>query len=118
MVPGYAGGRGPTIRTRSTATSVAFYQRLEAERAERDIALYHLADAYLGVDSFTANLAMNCNLPAVILFAAKRDRLAYRSRVAPLAPEIRGDLRSLGAASIAHSLDTMLASRATQPLPV
>ncbi|MEC7048586.1 MAG: hypothetical protein VXX06_00640 [Pseudomonadota bacterium] len=85
---------------------------------ERDIALYHLADAYLGVDSFTANLAMNCNLPAVILFAAKRDRLAYRSRVVPLAPEIRGDLRSLGAASIAHSLDTMLASRATQPLPV
>ncbi|MEC7981956.1 MAG: hypothetical protein VX200_01295, partial [Pseudomonadota bacterium] len=85
---------------------------------ERDIALYHLADAYLGVDSFTANLAMNCNLPAVILFAAKRDRLAYRSRVAPLAPEIPGDLRSLGAASIAQSLDTMLASRATQPLPV
>ena len=89
-----------------------------AASMERDIALYHLADAYLGVDSFTANLAMNCNLPAVILFAAQRDRLAYRSRVAPLAPDSRGDLRSLGAASIAQSLHTMLASRATQPLPV
>ena len=59
---------------------------------ERDIALYHLADFYLGVDSFTANLAMNCNLPAVILFAWERDRLAYRSRVEAVTPAHGGDL--------------------------
>ena len=33
----------------------------------RDIALYHAADGYVGVDSFTANLAFNCNLPATVL---------------------------------------------------
>ena len=59
---------------------------------ERDIALYHLADHYLGVDSFTANLAMNCNLPAVILFAWNHDRLAYRSRVEAVIPVTGGDL--------------------------
>ena len=85
---------------------------------ERDVALYHLADAYLGVDSFTANLAMNCNLPAVILFAAQRDRLTYRSRVTPLAPTTRGNLPSIGTAAIAQALHTMLADRAVHPLPV
>ena len=85
---------------------------------ERDVALYHLADAYLGVDSFTANLAMNCNLPAVILFAAQRDRLTYRSRVMPLAPTTRGDLTSIGTAAIAQALHTILTDRAAHPLPV
>ena len=59
---------------------------------ERDVALYHLADNYLGVDSFTANLAMNCNLPAVILFTWQRDRLAYRSVVEAVTPTTAGDL--------------------------
>ena len=85
---------------------------------ERDVALYHLADAYLGVDSFTANLAMNCNLPAVVLFAAKRDRLAYRSRVTPLAPENRGDISSLGTRTIVQALHGILPEKTGQPLPV
>jgi ADP-heptose:LPS heptosyltransferase len=55
---------------------------------EKDVALYHQADIYIGVDSFTANLALNCNLPAVILFAHERDVLRYRDRVWPIvAPE-------------------------------
>ena len=85
---------------------------------ERDVALYHLADAYLGVDSFTANLAMNCNLPAVVLFAAKRDRLAYRSQVTPLAPENRGDFSSLGTRTIVQAIHGILPDRTGQPLPV
>jgi len=55
---------------------------------EKDVALYHQADIYIGVDSFTANLALNCNLPAVILFAHERDVLRYRDAVWPIvAPE-------------------------------
>ena len=50
------------------------------------IALYHQADLYLGVDSFTANLALNCDLPAVILFNKASDSLTYRGRSYPLAP--------------------------------
>ena len=54
----------------------------------KDVALYHQADIYIGVDSFTANLALNCNLPAVILFAHDRDVLRYRDAVWPIvAPE-------------------------------
>ena len=53
---------------------------------EQDIALYHLADAYLGVNSFSANLAMNCNLKSAVLFPTDGDILNYRSDNAPLVP--------------------------------
>ena len=53
---------------------------------ESDIALYHLADAYLGVDSFSANLAMNCNVKSAVLFYSDGDVLDYRGHNAPLAP--------------------------------
>ena len=59
------------------------------------IALYHQADLYLGVDSFTANLALNCDLPAVILFNKASDSLTYRSRSYPLAPASDNPLDSL-----------------------
>ena len=50
------------------------------------IALYHQADLYLGVDSFTSNLALNCDLPTVTLYNKASDSLTYRSRSYPLAP--------------------------------
>lgn len=50
------------------------------------IGLYHQADLYLGVDSFTSNLALNCDLPAVTLYNKASDALTYRSRSYPLAP--------------------------------
>ncbi len=55
----------------------------------REIALYHRADAYIGVDSFTANLAINCDLPALVLFAKKSDSLCYRPWVTALSPADR-----------------------------
>ena len=90
---------------------------------ERDIALYHLADRYIGVDSFTANLAMNCNLPAVILFAKSGDRLAYRSVVEAVIPETDGDLGTVIGADVLSAADRLAgrpdkAPTAYQPLPV
>lgn len=54
---------------------------------QQDIALYHLSDGYLGVDSFTANLALNCDLPSVTLFAKETDQLSYRAVSYPVFPE-------------------------------
>ncbi|MGC6453050.1 MAG: glycosyltransferase family 9 protein [Candidatus Puniceispirillaceae bacterium] len=91
---------------------------------ERDIALYHLADHYLGVDSFTANLAMNCNLPAVILFAWERDRLSYRSRVEAVLPATQGDLATTTADDVIAAFqrlqqgETSRQKDAAQPLPL
>ena len=59
------------------------------------IALYHLADLYLGVDSFTSNLALNCDLPAVILFNKSSDCLTYRPCAYPVAPAAGQPLDSL-----------------------
>jgi len=91
---------------------------------ERDIALYHLADRYLGVDSFTANLAMNCNLPAVILFAWARDRLAYRSQVEAVVPVTGGDLSTTPVDAIIAAFHRLQPDEKTgavdqdQPLPL
>ena len=59
------------------------------------VALYHQADLYLGVDSFTANLALNCNLPAIIMFNKLSDHLTYRSHSYPLSPAPDKTLDSL-----------------------
>ena len=61
----------------------------------RDIALYHAADGYVGVDSFTANLAFNCNLPATVLFAKAGDGLRYRPFVFPVFPDSGKGLDSI-----------------------
>ncbi|MGB2284237.1 MAG: hypothetical protein ACPH66_05495, partial [Candidatus Puniceispirillaceae bacterium] len=49
----------------------------------------------LGVDSFTANLALNCDVKSVILFNKQADVLNYRSEVRPIYPgpgEVISDL--------------------------
>ena len=61
----------------------------------RDIALYHAADGYVGVDSFTANLAFNCNLPATVLFAKAGDTLRYKPAVYPIFPDAGKGLDSI-----------------------
>lgn len=90
---------------------------------ERDVALYHLADRYIGVDSFTANLAMNCNLPAVVLFAKSSDRLAYRSQVEAVIPAVEGNLGTISGSDILTAVKQLGAGMAVatdtdQPLPV
>lgn len=75
----------------------------------QDIALYHLADAYLGVDSFTANLAFNCDLPALVLFAKDEDKLSYRPFTKGLAPVEENDLSSLSPELICDEIGQLLA---------
>ena len=89
---------------------------------ERDVALYHLADRYIGVDSFTANLAMNCNLPAVILFASVGDSLSYRSVTKPVTPEQPGDLGTISSGDVLAAVGDLgprrTAAPEAHPLPV
>ena len=74
----------------------------------RDIALYHAADGYVGVDSFTANLAFNCNLPATVLFAKAGDRLRYKPSVFPLFPDTGKGLDSISPDEITDRCAKML----------
>lgn len=85
---------------------------------EKDVALYHLADYYIGVDSFTANLALNCNLPALILFAKTGDILRYRSRVAAIAAPIEGQIGSIDTGAIIAAFTTLSQTPAGQAEPV
>ena len=74
----------------------------------RDIALYHAADGYVGVDSFTANLAFNCNLPATVLFAKASDSLRYKPDIFPLFPEAGKGLVSISPNEIINQCAKML----------
>ena len=74
----------------------------------RDIAFYHAADGYVGVDSFTANLAFNCNLPATVLFAKAGDRLRYKPAVFPLFPDAGKGLDSISPDDIIDQCAKML----------
>ena len=74
----------------------------------RDIALYHAADGYVGVDSFTANLAFNCNLRATVLFAKAGDSLRYKPAVFPLFPDAGRGLDSISPDEIINQCAEML----------
>ena len=74
----------------------------------RDIALYHAADGYVGVDSFTANLAFNCNLPATVLFAKESDSLRYKPVIFPLFPVACKGLDSISPDEIVDQCAKML----------
>ena len=74
----------------------------------RDIALYHAADGYVGVDSFTANLAFNCNLPATVLFAKAGDSLRYKPATFPLFPDAGKGLDSISSDDIIDQCTKML----------
>ena len=76
----------------------------------RDIALYHAADGYVGVDSFTANLAFNCNLPATVIFAKASDSLRYKPDIFPLFPDACNGLDSISPNKIIDQCAKMLQS--------
>ena len=75
-----------------------------------DIALYQMADIYLGVDSFTANLALNCDLPCVTLFAKQTDQLRYRSVCYPVYPPISKRFCDLPISVICAEVDRLLST--------
>ena len=66
----------------------------------KDVALYQAANYYLGVDSFTANLALNSNLQSVILFAKTSDILRYRPYCEPIAAPVEGQIGSINPTDI------------------
>ena len=53
---------------------------------DEEISLYHLADSYIGIDTFSANLAFNCDLPSFVMFAKQSDVLTYRPKILPVYP--------------------------------
>ncbi len=114
---------GPDARDWHDAALAAWQVRIKADRnlkahqlqdclklnpsMEKDVALYQAADFYVGVDSFTANLALNSNLPAVILFARPADVLAYRSRTVALPAPTDGQIGSITVAMIEQAFERL-----------
>ena len=82
---------------------------------DRDIALYHAADGYVGVDSFTANLAFNCNLPATVLFAKASDSLRYKPAIFPIFPDVGKELDGIASDDIIGQYTKMLQTYSRRP---
>ena len=81
-------------------------------REQKDLAfeleLYHRADCYIGVNSFTANLAMNCDLPSVVLYNKQADFLNYRRNSVGLFPETGADIASIDPAAVSDAFAGIL----------
>ena len=69
-----------------------------------ELELYHQANCYIGVNSFTANLAMNCDLPSVILYNKKADFLNYRGNSVGLFPKTGAEIASIEPAAISDAV--------------
>ena len=73
-----------------------------------ELELYHQADCYIGVNSFTANLAMNCDLPSVVLYNKEVDFLNYRGNSVGLFPKTGAEIASIGATDISDAVTRIL----------
>ena len=73
-----------------------------------ELELYHKADCYVGVNSFTANLAMNCDLPSVVLYNKQADFLNYRGNSVGLFPRTGAEIASIDATGISDAVAGLL----------
>ena len=75
-----------------------------------DIDLYSMADFYLGVNSFSAHLAFNCNLFSFVLYGKKEDILSYRGKTISFFPKSGKYLKHIKEKNIIDKIETKLNS--------
>lgn len=73
-----------------------------------ELELYHQANCYVGVNSFTANLAMNCDLPSVVVYNKQADFLNYRGNSVGLFPRTGAEIASIDATVISDAVAGLL----------
>lgn len=60
-----------------------------------ELGFYHSADLYIGVNSFTSNLAINCDLPSLVMYNKRNDFLNYRQNSIGVFSENTRDLSTI-----------------------
>ena len=76
---------------------------------ESEIALYHSADLFLGINSFTSNLAMNCDLPSIVLYHKRSWYLNYRDNSIGVFPEDDKNIGNIKTTDIRRNVKKLLA---------
>jgi len=75
---------------------------------KNELGLFHFADLFLGINSFTANLAMNCDLPSIILFHKRSYMLNYRQNSIGLYPVSGTEIADICKEGIKEKIDVIL----------
>ena len=75
---------------------------------KNELGLFHFADLFLGINSFTANLAMNCDLPSIILFHKRSYMLNYRKNSSGLYPVSGTEIADICNEGIKEKIDVFL----------
>ena len=73
-----------------------------------ELGLFHFADLFLGINSFTSNLAMNCDLPSIILFHKRSYMLNYRKNSIGLYPLKGTEIEDICNEDIKEKVDVFL----------
>ena len=74
---------------------------------KNELGLFHFADLFLGINSFTSNLAMNCDLPSVILFHKRSYMLNYRKNSIGLYPVSEKEIADICYEGIQEKIDVI-----------
>ena len=75
---------------------------------KNELGLFHFADLFVGINSFTANLAMNCDLPSVVLFHKKSYRLNYRRNSMGVYPVLGTKMEDISFEKVSEKINVML----------
>ncbi len=75
---------------------------------KNELGLFHFADLFVGINSFTANLAMNCDLPSVVLFHRSSYGLNYRGNSLGVYPEAGSEIANISCENITKQINDIL----------
>ena len=78
---------------------------------KNELGLFHFADLFVGINSFTSNLAMNCDLPSIILFHKKSYMLNYRKNSIGLYPVSGTEIANICNEDIREKIDVILGKK-------
>ena len=78
---------------------------------KNEMGLFHFADLFLGINSFTSNLAINCDLPSIILFHKRSYMLNYRKNSDGLYPVSGTEIKNIYNEDISEKVDVILGKK-------
>ena len=78
---------------------------------KNELGLFHFADMFLGINSFTSNLAMNCDLPSIVLFHKRSYMLNYRRNSIGLYPVTGTEIANICKEDVNKKIDVILGAK-------
>ena len=81
---------------------------------KEEMSLYQCADCYVGVNTFTSNLAVNCDLPSLVVYNKRADFLNYRGNSMGVFAEKENRIETISSQTFLNKVDELLGHKQIQ----